>query len=94
MDNNNVIKYPFVVLFNPEGEKGYVAYAPDLPGCITCGEDETINNNLILNCSDALKSWVEIFKEENSEIPKPSKINDIKQQIAAKSSLVIPITLD
>lgn len=47
----------------------------------------------MLGCNDALKSRVEIFKEENGEIPKPSKINDIKQKITAKNNLVIPIAL-
>lgn len=103
--------YPFVVSFYP-GDKDdivsdksyYVAYAPDLPGCITCGEDESINDNLISNCEDALKCWTEAFEAGNDslfvpsdiklrKIPEPSDIEDIRCKISIENSFIILITL-
>lgn len=103
--------YPFVVSFYP-GDKDdivndksyYIAYAPDLPGCITCGEGESIDDNLISNCEDALKCWVEAFEAGNDslfvpsdiklhEIPEPSDIEDIRCKISIENSFIILITL-
>lgn len=110
MDDNNVKKYPFVVSFYP-GDKDdivsnksyYVAFAPDLPGCITCGEGESINDNLTSNCKDALKCWIEAFKEGNDnlftpsdiklhKIPEPSDIDDVRRKISIENSFVILVT--
>lgn len=110
MDNDNVKKYPFVVSFYPGDEddvayKGsyYIAFAPDLPGCITCGEGESINDNLTSNCKDALKCWIEAFKEGNDnlftpsnikprKIPEPSDIDDVRHKISIENSFVILVT--
>lgn len=109
MCNNNVKEYPFIISFYPgekEGDKDYyVAFAPDLPGCITCGEEASINDNLISNCSDALKCWAESIKAGNDSLfvpsdikldkmPEPSDIGDIRRKISIEHSFVIPITLE
>lgn len=109
MSNNNVKEYPFIVTFYPDEEKDgkdyYVAFAPDLPGCITCGVDGTISDDLISNCKDVLKCWVEAFGVGNDslfvpsdikldKIPEPSDIGDIRRKISIENSFVIPITLE
>lgn len=107
-DSSNVKKYPFIVSFysgEKMGEKDYyIAFAPDLPGCITCGEEISINDNLVSDCEDALKCWIEAFKESNNnastpdiefnKIPEPSEITTVKRRALAENSFVIPIALN
>lgn len=108
MSNNNVKEYPFIVTFYPDeendGKDYYVAFSSDLPGCITCGVDGTISDDLIANCKDALKRWIEAFEEGNDslfvpsdiklrEVPEPSDIEDIRRKISIEHSFVIPIAL-
>lgn len=58
-------------------EGGYVAYYPDLPGCITEGEtiEETVENAL-----DAKKTWLGAALEEGIKIKEPSSIDDYSGQ--------------
>ena len=42
-------------------EGGFVAFYPDLPGCITCGETVEI---AVANALDAKKAWIEAMMEE------------------------------
>lgn len=46
-------------------EGGYVAFYPELPGCITCGEtvEATVSNAI-----DAKKAWLEAAIEDGIEI--------------------------
>lgn len=52
-----------------EGESGYGAYVPDLPGCVAAGgtRDEVVH--LI---QEAIGFHIEGLKQEGSPIPKPS----------------------
>lgn len=108
MCNNNVKEYPFIISFYPDeendGKDYYVAFSPDLPGCITCGVDGTISDELISNCQDALKCWIEAFNAGNDslfvpsdiklhEVPEPSDIEDIRSKISIEHSFVIPVAL-
>ena len=43
-------------------ENGFVAFYPDLPGCITCGE--TIESALA-NALDAKQVWLEAYFQNN-----------------------------
>lgn len=81
-----------------------MAFSSDLPGCITCGVDGTISDDLIANCKDALKRWIEAFEAGNDslfvpsdiklrEVPEPSDIDDIRSKISIEYSFVIPIAL-
>ena len=49
-------------------EGGFVAFYPELPGCITCVE--TIEF-VAANALDAKKAWLEAALEEKVEIPEP-----------------------
>lgn len=108
MCNNNVKEYPFIISFYPDeendGKDYYVAFSPDLPGCITCGVDGTISDDLIANCKDALKCWIEAFNAGNDslfvpsdiklhEVSEPSDIGDIRSKISIEHSFVIPVAL-
>ena len=54
-----------------DAEGGFVASYPDLPGCITCGENE---EEAVKNALDAKKVWLEAALEENIEIPEPDSL--------------------
>lgn len=43
-------------------EGGFVAFYPDLPGCITCGE--TVESTEA-NARDAKKAWIEAILEDD-----------------------------
>ena len=64
------LRLPYHLELVPDpDEGGYLAYYPELPGCLTTGEDieETIRN-----AEDARKEWIFAALEENIKIPEPS----------------------
>lgn len=66
------LKYKSVIQTDEDG--GFVAFIPDLPGCITEGEtiEETITFLL-----DALEGWMKVATEKNLEIPAPERTNNL-----------------
>jgi antitoxin HicB len=65
-------EYPFIIrhLVKNEGG-GYSIEFPDLPGCMSDGEniDEAIRNG-----KDAVQAWIEAASEINRPIPKPGEL--------------------
>jgi predicted RNase H-like HicB family nuclease len=53
----------------PSDGGGYLATAPDLPGCMSDGETP---EEALANIKDAIVSWLEAAKEWKMEVPKPS----------------------
>ena len=51
-------------------EGGFVAFYPDLPGCITCGETVEI---AVANALDAKMAWIEAMMEEEHHDKRMSK---------------------
>mgnify|MGYP002924597280 FL=1 len=47
-----------------------MAFYPDLPGCITCGETVEI---AVANALDAKKAWIEAMMEEEHHDKRMSK---------------------
>ncbi len=58
--------YRKVITGDPEG--GFVARAPELPGCITEGDTETEALEMLL---DAMAGWFEVALERGVAIPEP-----------------------
>ena len=54
-----------------ESEGGYVISYPDLPGCLSCGQniEETIKNG-----EDAKRAWFTAAIEQRLEISEPDQI--------------------
>ena len=52
-------------IIEDKDEGGFVAYYPDLPGCITCGETM---ESAVANSLDAKKAWIEAALEDGIEI--------------------------
>jgi predicted RNase H-like HicB family nuclease len=55
----------YLVVFE-KTETGYSAFVPDLPGCISTGEDKKSTEKSIY---EAIKLHIEGLKEENEQIP-------------------------
>ena len=47
----------------------YSAYAPDLPGCIACGDTKEETQQLI---KEAIELYIDALREDGKPIPEPS----------------------
>jgi antitoxin HicB len=76
----NVLDYPVLVerLSDDDGG-GFVAYAIDLPGCMSDGETQ---EEAIENLRDAIVSWAEQANALGREVPKPSKHHPFQPKLA------------
>ena len=57
------------VIFKPLSDEdggGYLAYVPDLPGCVSDGETEA---EAFANLYDAVAAWIERAREMGRPIP-------------------------
>lgn len=50
---------------------GYLAIAPDLPGCMS---DGATPEEALKNVQEAIESWIEAAKAWDQDIPQPSKL--------------------
>lgn len=48
---------------------GFVAFAPQLTGCVSDGESRTV---ALLNLEDAIASWLEAARVTGRRIPEPN----------------------
>ena len=63
---NEYLNMPYKLEIVPDtAEGGYVAFYPELPGCITCGE--TVEA-AAANAIDAKREWLEAAIEDGIEI--------------------------
>lgn len=60
-------KYSTGILYSVE-DRGYIALAPELPGCSAFGETE---EEALKEIKIAIDLWLEIAKKEGREIPRP-----------------------
>ena len=60
-------KYSTGILYSVE-DRGYIALAPELPGCSAFGETE---EEALKEIKIAIELWLEIAKKESREIPQP-----------------------
>ena len=66
------LRYPVVVQpLSPEDGGGYVATAPDLPGCMSDGETP---ESALANVGDAIATWIEAARELGHRVPEPSRL--------------------
>ena len=63
-----------------EGEEGWGAYVPDLPGCVAVGETEEEVKQLI---QEAIKFHLEDLTESGVQIPAPTSKSDYIEVMAA-----------
>jgi predicted RNase H-like HicB family nuclease len=68
----NVLDYPVIVQPLPsEDGGGFVASAPDLPGCMSDGATQ---EEAIANLHDAIAAWIEEAHALGREIPAPKPL--------------------
>lgn len=60
-------KYSIEILYSHEDE-GYIALAPEFPGCSAFGQTE---EEALKEIKTAIDLWLEIAKKEGREIPRP-----------------------
>ena len=71
---NDYMAMPYrMEIVEDEEEGGFVAYYPDLPGCITCGETK---EDVLANALDAKKAWLEAALEDGMEIYEPDSLEN------------------
>jgi len=61
-------RYPLEIFWSEE-DKGFIAEAPDLPGCSAWGATEA---NAAREAQRAIAAWVEAARAAGREIPEPS----------------------
>ena len=69
-----IVTYPAIFYEEKEGE-GYSVFLPDFNNAATCGEDL---NDVIYMAQDLITTLILDFIENKTQIPKASKIEDIK----------------
>ena len=69
---------PYKVSIQPDpAEGGYVAWYPDLPGCVTVGE--TLEE-AFTNAEDARRAWLEAAVEDGNWIAEPTLMDSYSGQ--------------
>jgi predicted RNase H-like HicB family nuclease len=58
-----------IEIFYSEDDEGYIALAPEIPGCSAFGENE---EEALKEVKIALELWLETARTEGREIPEPS----------------------
>ena len=61
-------RYP-AQLFWSETDKGFIAVAPDLPGCSAFGETQ---HDALDELQDAIQAWMEAARTAGNPIPEPA----------------------
>ena len=73
------MKLVYPAIFTPyeDGTGGYAVEFPDLPGCVTGGDDMA---EAIFLAEDAASGWILSELEEGNKIPKASAFADVKAE--------------
>ena len=63
--------YPLIIEpLSVEDGGGFVAFAPDLPGCMSDGETP---EEAVVNLKDAIVCWIEAAHDQGHPVPAPSR---------------------
>ncbi|WP_439816914.1 type II toxin-antitoxin system HicB family antitoxin [Zavarzinia sp. CC-PAN008] len=63
--------YPVIVRRLPQSEGGgFIAIAPDLPGCVADGETDV---QALMDIREAIAAWVEHAREMGRPVPAPTQ---------------------
>ena len=79
------MKYAYPAIFAPEEEGGYGVIAPDLPGCVICGDNVI---HAIEMVRDAISMWLCDAEDKNENIPKSTGLSDHKTPVGGFVNLV------
>ena len=70
-----------IEIFYSEDDEGYIALAPEIPGCSAFGANE---EEALKEVKIALELWLETARTEGREIPEPSG-KELLRKIVEKS---------
>lgn len=77
------LTYPIVIeILPPEDGGGFLALAPDLPGCMSDGESP---EEAVANVQDAIETWIETARDLGRAVPTPSRHLTFGQSAAGGS---------
>lgn len=74
MLKGEIMKYIYPAVFTEENP-GYSVSFPDIENCFTCGDDL---EHALMMANDALSLMLTDMEDRKLDIPKPSRVNDIK----------------
>ncbi|MEW6622652.1 MAG: type II toxin-antitoxin system HicB family antitoxin [Bacillota bacterium] len=77
-------KYIYPAIFEYD-EDGINITFPDLPGCITCGDND---EEALYMAKDALGGFLYAMEEENDFIPDPTPLKEIRTNEKQKAVLI------
>lgn len=80
------MKLPYRIVIKPSVEGGYVAYIPELKGCIT--QADTLHE-LAEMIEDAKAGWIDLALQDSKKIPEPDDI----EEYSGKFNLRLPKSL-
>ncbi len=67
----NRLEYAVIVKpLSPEDGGGFIAFVPDLPGCMSDGETPA---EALTNVQDAIAAWIEAATEMGRVVPLPTQ---------------------
>lgn len=72
-------RYPVEVFWSDEDE-GFIALAPDLPGCSAFGETQT---EALVELQDAIAAWLDASAEAGNNAPAPSEAHHARRLAGA-----------
>lgn len=81
-------KLTYLAVFEPT-ETGYSVYFPDLPGCVSCGENF---EDAQKQAAEALSLHIYGMEKDGDKIPAPSKTPQVDPETAV-GYLVSPVTV-
>ena len=80
--------YPAVFTPYEDGSGGYVVEFPDLPGCVTGGDDMA---DALFMAEDAASGWILTELEDGEKVPKASECRKVRTE---KGQMVNLVALD
>lgn len=69
--------YPAIFIPYDDETGGYAVEFPDLPGCVTGGDDIT---EAILMAEDAASGWILTELEDGNKVPKATPVENVKTE--------------
>ncbi len=77
-------KYVYPAIFSYDDDGISVSF-PDLPGCLTCGDND---EEAMYMAKDALGGYMCILEDDRSEIPEPTALNKINLEENERAVLI------
>lgn len=79
-------KYIYPAIFDFDDD-GITVTFPDLPGCITCGDNQ---EEALKNAKEVLELYMYSLEEDKEDIPEPSSVFDVQLE---KSQIIVLIEI-